>query len=370
MPPKRGILVRFQSGGPTTCSKNSNQIQQTRPCHRRAGFLLSKPFRRGSIGYQHFLGTFAGTFFDLKTRYHQGCTMALTDTFVRQVKHSGAPAGDKYTDGQGMFLLVKAAGKYWRMNFRFAEKQKTLALGVYPAVSLAKARKRREAARELLADGIDPSQAKQDDKRTKISTAAQTFEVVARQWLAKTGPDRASSTQEKVTNWLTKNVFPYIGQKPIATISPRDVLATVQKMEERGSIDSAHRVKQICGQVFRYAVASGFASRDVTADLKGALAVPEKGHFAAITEPKQLAPPTPGYSRLRRTPVCHSSVEALAISVCKARRATRRRMDRNQSRSGGVANTRLQNENGQRSHRSAFNSGTRNIAFGFTLVRS
>lgn len=214
--------------------------------------------------------------------------MPLTDTFVRQVKHTGAPAGDKYTDGQGMFLLVKAAGKYWRMNYRFADKQKTLAIGVYPAVSLAKARKRREEARELLADGIDPSQAKQENKRTKILEAAQTFEVVARQWLAKTEPDRAANTQEKVVNWLTKNVFPFIGGKPISAITPRDILATVQKIEDRGARDSAHRVKQICGQVFRYAVASGLASRDVTADLKGALAVPEKGHFAAITEPKQV----------------------------------------------------------------------------------
>jgi integrase len=214
--------------------------------------------------------------------------MALTDTFLRQVKHSGAPAGDKYTDGQGMFLLVKAAGKYWRMNYRYAEKQKTLALGVYPEVSLAKARKRRETARELLADGIDPSQAKQDHKKMKVSTAAHTFEVVARQWLAKTASERASSTQEKVSNWLNHDVFPFIGSKPISTIGPRDVLAAVQKMEDRGAVDSAHRVKQICGQVFRYAVASGFAERDVTADLKGALAVPEKGHYAAITEPKQV----------------------------------------------------------------------------------
>lgn len=214
--------------------------------------------------------------------------MALTDTFVRQVKHTGAAAGDKYTDGQGMFLLVKAAGKYWRMNYRYAEKQKTLALGVYPEVSLAKARKRREAARELLADGIDPSQAKQDDRKTKVLAEAHTFEIVARQWLAKTANDRATSTQEKVTNWLNHDVFPFIGTRPISTIGPRDVLVTVQKMEDRGAVDSAHRVKQICGQVFRYAVASGFAERDVTADLKGALATPEKGHYAAITEPRQV----------------------------------------------------------------------------------
>jgi integrase len=215
--------------------------------------------------------------------------MALTDTFVRQVKHSGAPAGDKYTDGHGMFLLVKAAGKYWRMNYRYTEKQKTLALGVYPEVSLAKARKRRESARELLADGIDPSQAKQDDKKSKISEAAHTFEIVARHWLAKTASERATSTQEKVTGWLDHDVFPFIGARPIATIGPRDVLAAVQKIENRGAIDSAHRVKQICGQVFRFAVASGFAERDVTVDLKGALAAPERGHYAAITEPKQVA---------------------------------------------------------------------------------
>nr|WP_315252956.1 integrase arm-type DNA-binding domain-containing protein [uncultured Duganella sp.] len=215
--------------------------------------------------------------------------MALTDTFVRQVKHSGAPAGDKYTDGHGMFLLVKAAGKYWRMNYRYADKQKTLALGVYPAVSLAKARKRRENARELLADGIDPSQAKQEDKKTKISAAAYTFEIVARQWLAKTANERATSTQEKVTGWLKHDVFPFIGARPISTIGPRDILVAVQKVEGRGAIDSAHRVKQICGQVFRYAVASGFAERDVTTDLKGALAAPERGHYAAITEPKQVA---------------------------------------------------------------------------------
>ena len=104
--------------------------------------------------------------------------MASTDTFVLQVKHSDAPAGDKYTDGHGMFLLVKAAGKYWRTNYRYAEKQKPLALGVYPTVSLAKARKRRENARALLADGIDPSHAKQEDKKTKISAAAHPVSIV------------------------------------------------------------------------------------------------------------------------------------------------------------------------------------------------
>jgi integrase len=213
--------------------------------------------------------------------------MALTDTFIRQVRHSGAPAGDKHTDGQGLFLLVKEAGKYWRMNYRFAAKQKTLALGVYPEVSLAKARQRRDKAREQLADGIDPSEAKRVEKQTKTLAAAQTFEAAAREWLKKTAANRAGSTQEKITTWLEKNVFPFIGSKPISSIGPRDVLATVQKMEARGAIDSAHRVKQICGQVFRFAVATGLAERDVTADLRGALAAIPKSNYAAITEPKQ-----------------------------------------------------------------------------------
>lgn len=213
--------------------------------------------------------------------------MALTDTFVRNVKYSGAPAGDKHTDGGGMYLLVNAAGKYWRMNYRFADKRKTLALGVYPAVSLADARKRRDKARELLAKEIDPGAAKRDARQARAGAAANTFEAVARHWLTKTAAIRAQGTQNNVTGWLEKDVFPFIGKMPISTIGPRDVLAAVRKMEARQAFDSAKRVKQICGQVFRFAVADGTAERDVTADLRGALQQAPKTHYAAITEPKQ-----------------------------------------------------------------------------------
>jgi integrase len=215
--------------------------------------------------------------------------MALTDTGIRQVKHSGAPAGDKLSDGGGMYLLVTATAKCWRMNYRFDGKQKTLALGIYPAVSLAQAREPREDARKLLAavPPIDPSRAKREEKLNRAAAAAQTLEVVARQWLAKTAADRAANTQHKVTVALENNIFPYLGKSPISTISPLDVLAAIQKMEARGAIDTAHRVKQICGQVFRYAVAAGLVERDVTADLKGALSAVPRSHFAAITEPKQ-----------------------------------------------------------------------------------
>lgn len=213
--------------------------------------------------------------------------MALTDTFVRQVKAT-SEAGNKHADGGGMYLFVKGAGKYWRMDYRFLDKRKTLALGVYPDVSLAKARKRRDEARELLADGIDPGQHKRDKKLEQVIAANNTFETVALQWLAKTAANRAAITQEKVTAWLEHNVFPFIGSKPISTIGPRDVLAAVRLIEERGAFDSAHRVKQICGQVFRFAVAEGVAERDVTADLRGALAAVPKGHYAAITEPREV----------------------------------------------------------------------------------
>lgn len=214
--------------------------------------------------------------------------MALNDTFIKNsTKHSGNPAGDKHTDGGGMYLLVNAGGKYWRLNYRFDGKRKTLALGTYPEVSLAKARAKREKARELLADGKDPGAAKKEEKAAKLAAAANTFELVARQWLEKTTADRAPSTQGKVATWLEKDVYPYIGKMPISAIGPRDVLGALRHMEARGALDSVQRVKQICGQVFRYAVASGSAERDVTQDLKGALAKNAPGNHAAITEPKQ-----------------------------------------------------------------------------------
>lgn len=217
--------------------------------------------------------------------------MALTDTFVKTVKFSGkAAAGDKHSDAGGLHLLVKEAGKYWRLNYRFMGKQKTLALGVYPAVSLAQARQQRDRAKKLLAQEIDPGAAKREERQTKEAAAANTFEAVARQWLKATAADRADITQAKNQSWLEHDVFPWIGSMAITSIGPRDVLALVRKVEARGALDTAKRINQICGQVFRFAVAEGSAERDVTVDLKGALKKAEKKHYAAITEPAKLAP--------------------------------------------------------------------------------
>lgn len=214
--------------------------------------------------------------------------MALTDIFVKNVKPNGMPTGEKHTDGLGLYLHVKDAGKYWRMSYRFGGKQKTLALGVYPAVSLAKARARRDKARELVADGIDPAIAKKAEKQATAAAAANTFQAVAEQWLLATSADRKPVTQDKVANWLKKDIYPHIGAMPMSTIGPRDVLAAGRKMEARQVFDSAKRIIQICGQVFRYAVAEGTAERDVTTDLRGALQQAEKKNYAAITEPRQV----------------------------------------------------------------------------------
>jgi hypothetical protein len=213
--------------------------------------------------------------------------MALTDMFVKKVK-STREGGQKYADDGGMYLFVTPAGKYWRFDYRFHGKRKTLALGVYPRIPLAKARTRTADAKALLADGIDPGLVKRREKQASIEMAARTFESIARLWLVKTSASRAQSTQVKVTGWLERDVFTCIGSVPIMTLTPTDVLACLRRMEARGVMESAHRVKQVCGQVFRFAVATGLVERDVTADLKGALGVVKRNNYAAITEPKQV----------------------------------------------------------------------------------
>lgn len=214
--------------------------------------------------------------------------MPLTDTFVRQVKHSGKPAGDKYTDGLALYLHVKAAGKYWRMSYRYNGKQRLLALGVYPAVTLARARQLRDEARQLVSAGVDPMAAKRQGRAAKTLAESSTFENMARAYLAKIAPNRTASTLEKNTAWLERNVFPNLGAKPISAIGPRDVLAVLQKVEARGAVESAHKIKQLCGQVFRFAVASGLAERDVTVDLRDALSAVPKTNYAAITDPEKV----------------------------------------------------------------------------------
>ncbi|MFC0168392.1 tyrosine-type recombinase/integrase [Pseudoduganella danionis] len=213
----------------------------------------------------------------------------LTDIQVKNAK----PKEKTYTlaDGGGMYLEVAPTGsRTWRMAYRQPNGKNTrLTFGAYPLMSLAEARSKRDEARKLRSEGTDPAQAKREAKRAMSDAAIHTFELVARRWLEKTATDRADSTQQKNASWLEKNIFPEIGSRPISEITPRDVLAALQKIEARGAIESAHKIKQLCGQVFRFAIASGLAERDVTADLRGALASIPASHYAAITEPAEVA---------------------------------------------------------------------------------
>lgn len=215
--------------------------------------------------------------------------MALTDVFARQIKHSGKPAGDKHSDGGGMYLLVKAAGKYWRMDYRHAGKRRTLALGVYPDVSLAVARERRAEARQQLAEGIDPMEAKRKARAAQEAAAANTVRAVGQDWLATHRDGWSEAHYKRESRNLTKDVFPHLGDRPIGEIEPPELLQVIRKVEARGALDVAHRVLLTSRGVWQHAVANGYATRDVTQDIKKALKPHLKRNLPAITKPAEFA---------------------------------------------------------------------------------
>lgn len=213
--------------------------------------------------------------------------MALTDTVIRNVKTKERPY--KLADEKGLFLLVHPnGGRYWRFKYRYCGKEKLLALGVYPDVSLKDARERRDAARKQVASDIDPSQHRKAIKTARIASAANSFEVVAREWFVKHSPNWAKSHSDKIINRFQNDVFPWIGSRPIAEITAPELLTVARRIESRGALDTAHRALQNCGQVFRYAIATGRAERDSSADLRGALPPVKQKHYATITDPKAI----------------------------------------------------------------------------------
>ncbi len=211
--------------------------------------------------------------------------MALNDTFVKTVKHSGKSAGNKHSDGGGLHLYVTASGKYWRMNYRIHGDQKTLALGVYPAVTLKQARDGRALAKSQLAQGIDPSTAKQDARNAAKLAAANTYEIVARDFHAtKVG----GWSESHAGKWLRMNemyLFPDLGRKAISSIRAKDVLAALRKVEAKGILSTAQDLQQMAGQVFRFAVQTGRIEQNPVPDLKGALKPHIQKHFAAVIDP-------------------------------------------------------------------------------------
>ncbi|CAG9931540.1 tyrosine-type recombinase/integrase [Candidatus Nitrotoga arctica] len=214
--------------------------------------------------------------------------MKLSDAAARKAKPEAKAY--KMADGGGMYLEVMPTGsKYWRLKYRFGGKEKRLAFGVYPDVSLAQARERRGDARKLLANDIDPGIVKQAQKATKLELAENSFEVIAREWFVRHTPNWKENHSSKIIARLEKDVFPWIGARPIAEIAAPALLATMRRIEARGALETAHRALACCGQIFRYAVSTGRAERDPTGDLRGSLPpVKRDKHFAAITEPKKV----------------------------------------------------------------------------------
>lgn len=222
--------------------------------------------------------------------------MALSELEIRNAKPNIKPNGEatdgpyRMSVGRGLYLEVApAGGKWWRLKYRFGGKEKRLALGTYPKVGLKLAKKRCEEAHNLLDNGIDPGLNRKVQKAATAERATNSFEVVAREWIAKYTPTWAASHTSKITRRLEMYVFPWLGGRPIAEITAPELLSVARRIENKGAAESAHRALQNCGQVFRYAVATGRAERDPTGDLRGALQPVKSKHMAALTEPPKVA---------------------------------------------------------------------------------
>ncbi|QTN43090.1 tyrosine-type recombinase/integrase [Marinobacter salsuginis] len=197
----------------------------------------------------------------------------------------------KLFDGAGLFLHVQKSGKYWRLKYRHAKKERLLALGVYPEVSLKDARAARDEARALLDKGIDPSNHRKQIKHSRYAAASNTFEAIAREWYREV--HQSAVVEEHAGRNLRRlevHAFPHIGRRPIGEITPGELLGVLRKVEDKGHIETARRVKTLCGQVFRYGIATGRVERDITPDLRDALKVPPTKHHPAITKPEEIGP--------------------------------------------------------------------------------
>lgn len=208
--------------------------------------------------------------------------MALTDAKLRTLK----PKEKVYRlgDSAGLYIEVAINGsRYWRMKYRFLGKEKRLAFGVYPEVTLAEAREKRDAARKLLASGSDPAEAKKIAKATQQANAENTFEAVAREWHTSKADRWSLRYRDEIIDTFEKDIFPYIGKRPIAEIKPLELLETLRKMEKRGALEKMRKVRQRCGEVYRYAIITGRAEYNPAPDLASALTPPKKQHFPFLT---------------------------------------------------------------------------------------
>ncbi|WP_036232641.1 tyrosine-type recombinase/integrase [Marinobacterium litorale] len=242
--------------------------------------------------------------------------MPLTD---RQVK-AAKPQEKKYklADGKGLYLEVRANGsKYWRMKYRFQGKEKLAAFGVYPDVSLAAAREQRDAARTQLTQGIDPNATKRAKKQAGREAAENSFELIAREWFSIQMTDMSEGHQKRTIRALEKHLFGSIGKRPISEITALDLLPVLRKIEDKGHVETAHRVKQVAGQVFRYGIVTGRCDRNPCTDLKDALRPAKKSHFAAITNPKELGRLLVSIDEYPGTPAVIAALKCSALWFCR-----------------------------------------------------
>jgi len=210
----------------------------------------------------------------------------LTDIKVQKAKSKDKSFS--LFDGGGLYLLVTpSGGKLWRFKYRYDHKEKKIAFGAYPEISLLDARKRRDDARRLLANNIDPGAVRKAQKQANIEET-ETFEVIAREWHEKFKAKWMEEYADKIMRRLELNVFPWIGSRPIKDIKAPELLTVLRRVESRDALELAHRIRNICGQIFRYAVATGRAERNPTTDLIGALPPVKEKHRAAITDPKKV----------------------------------------------------------------------------------
>lgn len=213
--------------------------------------------------------------------------MPLSDTAIRNAKPADKPR--KLADGGGLYIEVApSGGKWWRFKYRFEGKEKRLSLGVYPDVGLKDARDKHAEARKLLAAGVDPSANKKAAKSAQGERAANSFEIVAREWFDKHAPNWKENHSGKIIRRLEVDIFPWLGARPVGEITAPDLLAAIRRIESRGALETAHRALANCGQVFRYAIATGRAQRDTAADLRGSLPPVKEKHHASITDPKAI----------------------------------------------------------------------------------
>lgn len=254
--------------------------------------------------------------------------MPLTDTAIRRALPG--PKTQKLTDGQGMYLEVApSGGKWWRLKYRIAGVEKRLSLGTYPDISLKVARERRDEARALIVQGIDPSdlrkaskvQAQVDEADAAREAAGlpppNSFEQIAREWYETRREDWSPTYGQKIMRRLEADVFPWLGAKPINAITPPMVLAVLRRVEGRGVVETAHRALENCGQVFRYAVATGQIESNPARDLKDALRRPMVKHFPAITSPERLGTLLRAIHSYRGTPVVCAALKLLPMLLLR-----------------------------------------------------